>query len=94
MNGTRAYGVRGGSVGGVHGVGNVRGHAIVHDTTPHVRVFDASASTLGESSPCVSGGHTVHGEWETSVHGDGVLSVSKGESLTCQPRDLRFISRN
>jgi hypothetical protein len=94
MNGTNYYGVRGGSVGGVPGVGNVHGPAIVHDTSPHVWVFDASASTLGEPSPCVSGGQTVHGEWETSVHGDGVLSLSKGKILICQPRDLRRTCRN
>jgi hypothetical protein len=44
---------------GMRGVGSVRGAAIVRKTSPPVRVHDASASALGEPSPCVSSGQAV-----------------------------------
>jgi hypothetical protein len=41
------------SVGGVRGIGSVRGAATMRKTSPSFRVHDTSASALGESSACV-----------------------------------------
>jgi hypothetical protein len=71
MVGACAYGIR--------GVGSVRGAVVVLKTSPPVRVHDASASALGEPSPCVSSGQAVQCKRETSAHVDGVLSPCEGE---------------
>jgi hypothetical protein len=75
--------VYGAAVGGVRGVGSVRGAIIVRETSPLIRLLEANASTLVKPSPCLFGWQIEQGDWETSVHVDGLLSPSRGKCYTC-----------